>query len=260
MNLSKELLERGLEVMLAETAFSGIGQLQKGKVRDSYQKENRRTIVVTDRVSAFDVVLGTVPFKGQVLNGLSNFWFEETGHLVPNHLLETPDPVVTVVEQCQVIPVEMVVRAYLTGSSPTSIWTHYNKGERVYCGHRLREGLKKHEALEKSIITPTTKASHGDHDTPISAQEIVNQEICTAEEFDQMSELCLKLFDFGSKVALKRGLVLVDTKYELGRRTDGTLVFVDEIHTPDSSRYWYSDSYEQSLREGKDPRALDKEF
>jgi len=258
--IDEATLRRGLDLTLDATALEGLGTLHRGKVRDSYVREGRRVIVVSDRLSAFDHVLGTVPFKGQVLNGMACYWFELSKGLVPNHLLEVPDPVASVVRECKPFAVEMVVRGYLTGSSSTSIWTHYERGERTYCGHRLPEGLHKHEKLPAPLITPTTKAELGEHDEPISAGEVVSRGICSAEEWDRLSDLSLELFAFGTKVAAERGLILVDTKYELGRTPEGELIFIDEIHTPDSSRYWYADGYEAALRQGGDPRALDKEL
>jgi phosphoribosylaminoimidazole-succinocarboxamide synthase len=258
--LSEHLLRQGLQETLFETEFPELGQLHRGKVRDSYVGVNRRTIIVSDRVSAFDVVLGTVPFKGQVLNGLANYWFKASAEVCPNHLLDVPDPAVSVVEECKVIQLEMVVRAYLTGSSSTSIWTHYQRGARDYCGVRLPDGLHKHERLAQPIITPTTKAAQGQHDELISAREIVARGLASAKLFEELSDLCRRMFAFGTEVAARRGLLLVDTKYELGTTLDGELVFVDEVHTPDSSRYWYEDGYERAMREGTDPRALDKEY
>lgn len=281
--LDEATLREGLSLTLSELDLPGLGSLRRGKVRDSYVRGDRRVIVVTDRISAFDKVLGTIPFKGQVLNGMAAYWFERSRELVPNHLLSVPDPAVSVVRECRPFPVEMVVRGYLTGSSATSIWTHYERGERVYCGHRLAEGMRKHERLPAPLITPTTKAEHGAHDEPLSAAEVVARGLCSAEEFARLSELCLRLFEFGSREAAARGLILVDTKYELGRAREGDrveegrakrgggpkgaeeggggeLIFIDEIHTPDSSRYWYADSYERALQRGEDPRALDKEF
>jgi phosphoribosylaminoimidazole-succinocarboxamide synthase len=215
--------------------------------------------VVTDRLSAFDHILGTVPFKGQVLNGMASYWFAESRALVPNHLVATPDPAASVVRECRPFAVEMVVRGYLTGSSSTSIWTHYARGERSYCGHPLPDGMHKHQRLEQALITPTTKAEHGAHDEPLSAAEIVARGLCSADELARISALCLELFAFGTRRAAERGLILVDTKYELGRTPEGELIFIDEIHTPDSSRYWYAGSYERALAAGGDPRALDKE-
>ncbi len=256
-------LRRGLELTLdsSELGADRLGRLQRGKVRDCYIDDaaGRRTIVVSDRLSAFDHVLGTVPFKGQILNGMACYWFEQSRALVPNHLLAVPDPAVSVVRECRPFPVEMVLRGYLTGSSSTSIWTHYAKGGREFCGHRLAEGMRKHERLPRPLITPTTKAEQGAHDENISAAEVVARGLCTAPEWERLSALCLELFAFGQRLAAERGLILVDTKYELGRTPEGELIFIDEIHTPDSSRYWYADSYEAALATGGDPRALDKE-
>ncbi len=258
-------LEQGLALTLAETDFPGLGERLQGKVRESYVKsddEGRRirTIVVTDRISAMDVLLGTIPFKGQVLNGIAAYWFEQTADLVPNHLLGVPDPSVSVVEECEVFSAEMIVRGYLTGSSSTSIWTHYDQGAREYCGFHLPDGMTKHQALPSPILTPTTKAPAGEHDELTTKQALIERGIFTAEQWEQVEAMCLELFACGSKLAAERGLILVDTKYELGRRADGTIVFVDEIHTPDSSRYWYASGYEEALGQGKDPRALDKEY
>ncbi|MCC6749607.1 MAG: phosphoribosylaminoimidazolesuccinocarboxamide synthase [Deltaproteobacteria bacterium] len=258
--MTDEVLQQGLGLTLDETDFPGAGALHRGKVRDSYCRGDRRTIVVTDRLSAFDVIVGTIPFKGQVLNGVAAYWFDASRELVPNHLLAVPDPAVSVVRECRVIPVEMVVRGYLTGSSSTSIWTHYERGSRTYCGHALPAGLHKHERLPRPLITPTTKAEKGAHDEPVSGDEAVARGLCTAGEFAELSALALRLFDFGTRRAAERGLLLVDTKYEFGRTPEGTLVVVDEVHTPDSSRYWYAASYEEALRSGSDPRALDKEY
>ncbi len=258
--LDETLLQQGLSLTLERTEFSGLGRLHRGKVRDSYIGSGQRTIIVTDRLSAFDFVLGTIPFKGQILNGMACYWFEESRHLVPNHLLGRPDPAVSLAQECKPFLVEMVVRAYLTGSSSTSIWTHYARGERTYCGHRLPEGLRQHEKLPRPLITPTSKADLGQHDTPLSAAEVIAQGLCSAAEFELLSDLCLKLFAFGSERAAERGLILVDTKYELGRTGEGKIVFIDEIHTPDSSRYWYADSYEQALARDANPRPLDKEY
>jgi phosphoribosylaminoimidazole-succinocarboxamide synthase len=258
--IDEATLQKGLTLTLDRTDFSGLGKLQRGKVRDSYLSGDTRTIVVTDRISAFDVVLGTIPFKGQVLNGMACYWFEQSRSLAPNHLISVPDMSVSVVRECRPFPVEMVVRGYLTGSSSTSIWTYYARGDRTYCGHRMADGMHKHERLPRPLITPTTKAEQGSHDEPLSADRLIARGLCTAEEFEIISEMSLRLFAFGSKIAAERGLILVDTKYELGRTPEGQIIFIDEIHTPDSSRYWYADSYAEALRQGTDPRALDKEY
>ncbi len=232
----------------------------EAKVRDNYVRGGRRAIVVTDRVSAFDVVIGTIPFKGQVLNQLAAFWFEQTKGVAPNHLLEVPDPSVSIVRECRVLPVEFVMRGYLTGSSPTSIWTAYERGERRYCGHRLPDGLSQHEPLAEPLLTPTTKAEKGAHDELTSRDELIARGVIQAELYDRAASLCNELFKVGTEFAASRGLILVDTKYELGIDAEGELCLIDEVHTPDSSRYWHHHSYAKSLAEGKNPQALDKEY
>jgi phosphoribosylaminoimidazole-succinocarboxamide synthase len=245
---------------LERTDFAGLGRRDEGKVRDSYIGEKRRTIVVTDRVSCFDVVVGTIPLKGQVLNQLAAFWFEKTRALAPNHLISVPDPNVSVVRELTVLPVEFVMRGYLTGVTSTSIWTAYERGDAGYCGHVLPKGLKKHQRLPEPLLTPTTKAKKGDHDEVISRAEVIERGLVSAALYDRAAKLAAELFRAGQAWAASRGLILADTKYELGVDETGTLVVADEIHTPDSSRYWYAESYEQVMKEGGDPRALDKEY
>ena len=211
-------------------------------------------------MSCFDVVVGTLPFKGQVLNQIAAFWFEQTRAIAPNHLLSVPDPNVSVVRECRPLPVEFVMRGYLTGSTSTSIWTAYARGERSYCGQRLPEGLRKHEALPKPILTPTTKAPQGQHDALTSRDELVASGALTRERWDEAERMTTALFEAGQRHAASRGLILVDTKYELGLDAAGKLVVIDEIHTPDSSRYWYRERYERALAQGGDPEALDKEY
>ena len=258
--IKEDVIRGALDEVLMETAFSDLGQRIEGKVRDSYVREGRRTIVATDRISAFDVVLGGIPFKGQVLNGIAAHWFARSAECVPNHLVETPDPAVSIVEECTVFPVEMIVRGYLTGSSPTSIWTCYEAGSRDYCGHRLDDGMVRHQKLPHPLITPTTKAPSGQHDELTSRTALVESGTISAREFDQLAEMSLSLYELGVSTAADRGLILVDTKYEFGRRKDGRIVVVDEVHTPDSSRYWYVEGYEEAMRAAKSPRALDKDF
>jgi phosphoribosylaminoimidazole-succinocarboxamide synthase len=240
----QDIIDAQLSRTLEGTDFPGLGVKYQGKVRDCYTRDGRRIIVVTDRLSAFDVVLGTIPFKGQVLNQIATHWFELARALVPNHLIEVPDPVVAVAVECKPLPVEFVMRAYLTGVTSTSIWRHYEKGLRTFCGHRLPEGMRKNQPLQQPLLTPSTKAEKGAHDESVSREEILERGLLRADEFDEAAALCSRLFAFGQAEAAKRGLILVDTKYEIGRRPDGTLCFIDEIHTPDSSRYWYADDYE----------------
>ena len=240
--------------------FAALGQHYSGKVRENYTRDGERLIVVTDRISAFDVVLGTIPLKGQVLNGLAQHWFAATAHLFPNHMLAVPDPQAMRVVECRPIPVEFVVRGYLTGVSDTSIWRAYDAGRREFCGHHLPAGLRKHERLPDNILTPSTKAPKGEHDLSVSKDWLIAHGLIDAERFATLERRCLALFAAGQAIAAARGLILVDTKYELGVRDDGEVVLIDEIHTPDSSRYWYADSYPGAMARGEDPRSLDKEF
>jgi phosphoribosylaminoimidazole-succinocarboxamide synthase len=256
----QDILDAQLTRTLEATDFPALGAKYQGKVRDCYTRDGRRIIVVTDRLSAFDVVMGTIPFKGQVLNQIASHWFELARPLVPNHLIEVPDPVVTVAVECKPLPVEFVMRAYLTGVTSTSIWRHYEKGLRTFCGHQLPEGMRKNQPLARPLLTPSTKAEKGAHDESVSREEILDRGLLGAAEFDEAAEMCARLFAFGQAEAAKRGLILVDTKYEIGRRPDGTLCFIDEIHTPDSSRYWYADDYQARFDRGEEPRGLDKEY
>ena len=260
MGIDPTLLRDQCERTLERTDLPGLGRRLEGKVRDMYVTDERRFVVVTDRVSCFDVVVGTLPFKGQVLNQIAAFWFEHTRNIAPNHLLEVPDPNVSLVRECRPLPVEFVVRGYLTGSTKTSIWTAYERGERLYCGHRLPENLRRHEQLPEALLTPTTKAEQGAHDELSSREGLIASGLIDAEHYDAAGALALRLFAEGRRWAASRGLILVDTKYEIGLGADGELVVIDEIHTPDSSRYWYRESYERALREGRDPEALDKEY
>ncbi|HVI02239.1 MAG TPA: phosphoribosylaminoimidazolesuccinocarboxamide synthase [Enhygromyxa sp.] len=264
MPVPRETLERALaeDLVLDELpdSFDVLGHRYSGKVRENFTRDGERLIIVSDRVSAFDCVLGTIPFKGQVLNQLAAYWFEVTGDIFPNHIIDVPDASVTRAVECEPIKVEMVVRGYLTGSSSTSIWRAYEKGERLFCGHQLADGMVRHQKLPENLVTPTTKADKGEHDQNASKAELVAMGVIDADLFDRLEQQCLQLFALGQKLAGERGLILVDAKYELGRRPDGEIVLIDEIHTPDSSRYWYVDGYEQAMAAGEDPRALDKEF
>lgn len=258
--IDEQLLRAQLDKTLDATDFPELGEKYEGKVRDCYVKDGRRTLIVTDRLSAFDVVLGTIPFKGQVLNQMAAFWFEATADLVPNHVINVPDPSVMVARECQLLPVEFVMRAYLTGVTSTSIWTHYQSGARTFCGHELPDGMRQNQALPKAILTPSTKAEKGDHDRSVSRAEILEMGVLSADDFDRAAEMCARVFAFGRQEAQRRGLILVDTKYEIGRRPDGALCFIDEIHTPDSSRFWYADDYDARFARGEQPRGLDKDY
>jgi phosphoribosylaminoimidazole-succinocarboxamide synthase len=260
VGIDPTLLRDRCEQTLTGTDFADLGSLERGKVRDSYVRGDRRTIVVTDRVSCFDVVVGTLPFKGQVLNQIAAFWFERTREIARNHLLEVPDPNVSIVRECSLLPVEFVVRGYLTGSTSTSILSAYARGERDYCGHRLPDGLSPHEPLSEPLLTPTTKAPMGEHDELTSRDELLKRGTIDAERYDEAARITAALFAEGQRWASSCGLILADTKYEIGVDADGGLVVIDEIHTPDSSRYWYADRYERALSEGRHPEALDKEY
>jgi phosphoribosylaminoimidazole-succinocarboxamide synthase len=261
MAVSQEVLREGLQKTLDRTDFSQLGTKYEGKVRDNYTTaDGRRVLVVTDRISTFDRVVGTLPFKGQVLNALAAWWFDETETIAPNHMLEVPDPNVLIGDECQPLKVEMVVRAYVTGNTSTSIWTHYEKGTRVFCGHRLPDGLRKHQQLPEPILTPTTKADHGDHDVSASREELIAMGAVTGKDFDAAAEYALALFKHGQKVCADRGLILVDTKYEFGRNKKGEIVVIDEIHTADSSRFWLADSYQAAFEAGQDPKSFDKDY
>jgi phosphoribosylaminoimidazole-succinocarboxamide synthase len=261
MSIDSQTLQRGLALTLSRTELGWLGERYEGKVRDNYStQDGRRIIVVTDRISAFDRVLGTLPFKGQVLNGLAAYWFEQTRAVVPNHVLSVPDPNVMECVECEPLPVEMVVRGYLTGVSATSILTAYQRGERTFCGHALPEGLIPHQQLPAPLLTPTTKAAHGEHDENVTREQIIATGKLTAADFDSAAVYARQLFELGQKLCKERGLILVDTKYEFGKTKDGRIVLIDEIHTPDSSRFWFKNSYEERMRQGEAPESFDKEY
>ncbi|HTE55681.1 MAG TPA: phosphoribosylaminoimidazolesuccinocarboxamide synthase [Kofleriaceae bacterium] len=254
-------LRRQLGATISRTDFDALGAKYEGKVRDCYiTTDGRRIIVVTDRLSAFDRVITTIPSKGQVLNQIARHWFAETAHIAPNHVLEVPDPNVMIGVECEPLKVEMVMRAYLTGVTSTSIWRSYERGDRVFCGHPLPDGMVKNQQLPGALLTPTTKADKGGHDVSMSREELIATGAVSARDFDAAGEIAAALFGFGQARAAERGLILVDTKYEMGRAPSGEIVVIDEIHTPDSSRYWYADDYAQRLAAGQEPRSLDKEF
>jgi phosphoribosylaminoimidazole-succinocarboxamide synthase len=263
-------LDAALRAQLAQTLdhtpWTAIGgralPRYDGKVRDCYidRERGERVIVVTDRLSAFDAVVGTIPFKGQVLNQLAQFWFEHTKHIAPNHMVRVPDPNVMVARECEPLPVELVMRAYLTGVTSTSIWKAYEQGARTFCGHDLPDGMKKNEPLPAPILTPSTKAAKGDHDISVSKDELLAMGRITPSHFEMAQAIAEALFVAGQGHAAKHGLILADTKYEMGVDASGSIVVIDEIHTPDSSRYWYANDYAERLARGDEPRSLDKEF
>jgi phosphoribosylaminoimidazole-succinocarboxamide synthase len=260
MPVSNEILKNALAHTLERTDMDALGVKYEGKVRDNYTRDGRRLIVVTDRISAFDRVLGTLPLKGQILNRLAAFWFGKTAHIAKNHVLRVPDPNVIEAVECTPLPVEMVVRGYVTGVTSTSIWTHYAAGKRDFCGNRLPDGLKKNQKLDRAILTPSTKAEKGDHDVSVSRDEILAMGRLSAEEFDRAADAAMRLFDYGVHFCQERGLILVDTKYEFGKTPAGELVVIDEVHTPDSSRFWFARSYEERFGKGEEPESFDKEY
>jgi phosphoribosylaminoimidazole-succinocarboxamide synthase len=234
----------------------------KGKVRESFILDDaRRAIVVSDRISAFDFVLGTVPFKGQVLNQIAAWWFRKLDGIVPHHLLDVPDPNISLVKNAQPLPVEIIVRGYLTGSTKTSSWYAYQHLDRKICGIEMPEGMKKNQKFAMPIITPTTKPTgEGEHDENISSAEVVSRGLVDEKTWKKAQEYAMKMFTLGQKVAAEHGLILVDTKYEMGMTTEGELIVIDEVHTPDSSRYWIEETYENRFSLGMEPEALSKEF
>lgn len=229
-----------------------------GKVRDIYICDDFVILVTTDRQSAFDRQLALVPFKGQVLNLTSLWWFNLSKDVVPNHIIASPHSNVTIGKKCSVFPVEFVMRGYITGSTSTSLWTNYNKGVRFYCGHHFPDGLTKNQKLDCNKLTPTTKSD--EHDELISAEEIITKGLMTKADWEQCASYAYRLFALGQAEALKNGLILVDTKYEFGKDATGNILLIDEIHTPDSSRYWIQDTYEARMASKEEPDNIDKEF
>ena len=244
--------------VLKETDFKFLGAKKTGKVRDIYIQPDRLILVTTDRHSSFDRIIAHIPWKGQVLNQISAWWFEQTTDIIPNHVLAIPDPNVTVGKKCAMVPVEAVMRGYLTGVTDTAIWTRYLKGGRTFGGVTLPEGMKKNQKLSEPIFDPTTK--EGGHDRTITPEQMIAEGLITKELFDEVRETATKLFLRGQEVAAQRGLILVDTKYEFGTDEKGNLVLIDEIHTPDSSRYWQIEGYDDAMAKGEQPKSFDKEF
>ncbi len=255
--IGESVLRANLDATLERAVFPDGCGAATGKVRDWCKRGNRRIIVTTDRISAFDCVLGTIPFKGQVLNQLAAYWFEQTKGIAPNHVIAVPDPNIMVVNECEQLPLEFVVRGYITGVTKTSAWTNYRQGVRNFCGNVLPEGLRKDQKFDAPIVTPTTK--HEAHDRNVSRQEAIAEGLIDGATFDEAADLCLRLYRFGVAHAAKRGLIFVDTKYEIGR-LHGRLVVSDEVNTPDSSRYWFADTYAERFARGEEQRKLDKEY
>jgi phosphoribosylaminoimidazole-succinocarboxamide synthase len=256
--IGTELIAKHLNNTITETDFPMLGTKYRGKVRDNYVMDDKLFMITTDRQSAFDRILANVPFKGQVLSQTSAFWFDATKDIIPNHMISTPDPNIIICKKLKVFPVEVVVRGYLTGVTSTAVWTAYQKGERVFCGNKLADGMIKNQMFDRPIITPTTKSDQ--HDEKISAQEVVRRNLMSLEQWDYIVDKAFKLFTKGTEIAKKNGLILVDTKYEFGYDEDGRIYLADEIHTPDSSRYWIEKTYNERFSQGKEPENIDKEF
>ena len=259
--LSAAKIRAAIPNVLTEAAFPDLPNYYQGKVRENYDlPDGRRILISTDRQSAFDQVLAAVPFKGQVLTQTARFWFEATADICPNHVIEYPDPNVVVGRRLDMLPIEMVVRDYLTGSTDTSIWSMYKAGRRHMYGLDFGDGMVKNDKLPATILTPTSKAEIGGHDAPISPAEIVATGLLSQPRWDELARLSLALFARGRDIAARNGLILVDTKFEFGLDPSGRIVLADEILTPDSSRYWKADSYAQRHARAEEPESLDKEF
>jgi len=245
---------------LKETHLS-LPARQMGKVRDWYSPEQgKRLIVTTDRISAFDRVLTALPYKGQVLNQLSLWWFENTSDIIKNHIISSPDPNCVIVTEVEPLPIEVIVRGYITGVTTTALWYRYSLGERNIYGYDFPDGLKKNQALPAPIITPTTKGGPTGHDERLTCKEVISGGYMKRDQWETVQKAALKLFERGQKQAKEAGLILVDTKYEFGIDKNGKILLIDEVHTPDSSRYWKLDSYQERLKAEKEPENFDKEF
>ncbi len=257
--MDRDILKQQLEYTLDKTNFDDQGELYRGKVRDNYINDDTITMVTTDRISAFDRVLGTVPFKGQSLVELADWWFGETADIVANHVLRRPHPNVWKVRRCQPIQVEMVVRGYLTGVTSTSAWTAYKRGDREFCGNEMPDGMRKNEKFPEPILTPSTKAAQGDHDESVPPSELYKRKILEPGLYKELARIAMRLYERGVSRATDHGLIFVDTKYEFGI-SNGKIMLMDEVNTPDSSRYWMVDDYEARFEKEEEPRKLDKEY
>ena len=253
-----EIIKEHIGDVLRGTDFKNIGERKVGKVRDVYTLPDKIILISTDRHSSFDRIIAHIPFKGEVLNQISAFWFDKTKDIIQNHVLSIPDPNVLVAKKCSPLPIECIVRGYITGVTDTSLWTHYQKGQRDFGNFVLPEGMKKNQKLDEPVFTPTTKSD--EHDRPVTPAEIVSEGMLSKEMTDEVEKTAIALFKRGQEIALAQGLILVDTKYEFGLDENGKLTLIDEIHTPDSSRYWKADSYQARLDQGLEPEYFDKEF
>src|SRR3954471_7217248 len=256
-----DFLARHVDRVLDDATIPELPKHYRGKVRDNYDlPDGRRILIATDRLSAFDRNIAAIPFKGQVLTQIARFWFERTADLCPNHVIEYPDPNVLVCRRLSIMPVEVVVRDYLAGTTSTSILSMYKAGRREMYGHRFPDGLKPNQKLPQTILTPTSKAFAAGHDEKLTPAQIVDGKLLTQAQWEKVSALALALFARGREMAAKQGLILVDTKYEFGFDAAGEIVLADEIHTPDSSRYWFAGSYPERFAAGQAPQSFDKDF
>lgn len=247
--------------VLGEAALPELPNYYRGKVRENYDlPDGKRILIASDRVSAFDINLAMIPLKGQVLTGVARYWFNETRDICPNHVIDYPDPNVLVGRRLQMMPVEIVVRDYLAGTTSTSILQMYKQGKRSMYGHAFPDGLRDNQKLLHTILTPTTKADQGDHDAPLSGDEVVTRKLLTERQWTEVSSIALRLFARGRELVARRGLILVDTKYEFGFDESGAIILADEVHTPDSSRYWLQDTYAAKFEAGEAPDTFDKDF
>ena len=244
--------------VLRETDFKNLGEKRSGKVRDIYEQKDKLILISTDRHSSFDRIIAHIPGKGAILNKASEFWFKNTEDIVPNHILEIPDANVTIAKKCTPLQLEVVIRGYLTGVTSTSIWTNYEAGQRDFGAFTLPDGMHKNQKLDKPVFTPSTKEK--DHDKTVTKQDIIDAGILTSTMLDHVEDVALQVFTRGQEIASKNGLILVDTKYEFGVDEDGTLTLIDEVHTPDSSRWWQAASYNERMEKGLEPEYFDKEF
>jgi phosphoribosylaminoimidazole-succinocarboxamide synthase len=246
---------------LAEASLPELPNYYRGKVRENYDlPDGTRILIASDRISAFDVNLAVIPLKGQVLTGVARYWFDETRDICPNHVIAYPDPNVLVSRRLRMMPVEIVVRDYLAGTTSTSILQMYKQGKRSMYGHAFPDGLRDNQKLPHTILTPTTKADQGDHDAPLGGDEVVARKLLTEQQWSEVSSIALRLFARGRDIAAGRGLILVDTKYEFGFDDSGAIVLADEVHTPDSSRYWRAGTYADRFEKGEAPDTFDKDF
>jgi phosphoribosylaminoimidazole-succinocarboxamide synthase len=253
-----KIIKEHINDVLTETNFPQLGEKKVGKVRDIYIAPDHITLIATDRHSSFDRNIAYIPFKGTILNQISLFWFEKTKDIIENHVLSVPDPNVVVAKKCKPLPIECVMRGYITGVTSTALWTHYKEGKRDFGNFTLPEGLKKNQKLPEPVFTPTTKSD--EHDRPITPKEIVAEGLLSEDLTAEVEKIAKALFKRGQEIALEQGLILVDTKYEFGLDENNKLILIDEIHTPDSSRYWKAISYDERFNNNEEPEYFDKEF